>query len=382
MKGTTLLPAAVIGSYPVPEWLGRMRNDWYAGRISRRHLDEAHEMAIKAAVLDQQLVGLDIISDGELRRDNDIDYLLARISGVEIRQRAKVDYFDYYDAAVASPLPASDRLGLVDDFRFVRQLTKLPVKVSITGPFSLARRIDDTAYPDHGDLVRALAQVLAEEAGRLAEAGAAILQIDEPFLAGRPEEIELAVEAINIVTAGARVSWSLHVCYGNRYARPLWEGHYDFLFPLVKQTNVDLLALEFARTGDDDLRLLEQNGWDRGLGLGVIDVKSEQVESADLVAARIRRALRVVSPDRLVINPDCGLRHVPLPIARAKLAAMVAGAAQVRAELAAAPESGNGPVGPAAGDASPASATKAGESAPADTDGNGGRATASPERRG
>jgi 5-methyltetrahydropteroyltriglutamate--homocysteine methyltransferase len=333
INGTTPLPATVIGSYPVPEWLGRMRNDWYAGRISRRHLDEAHEMAIKAAVLDQQLVGLDVLSDGELRRDNDVDYLLARVTGVEIRQRAKVDYFDYYDAAVSRPLPASDSLGLVDDFRFVRQLTELPVKVSITGPFSLARRIDDTAYRDHGDLVRALAKILAEEAGRLAAAGAKILQIDEPFLAGRPEEIELAVEAINMVTAGADVSWSLHVCYGNRYARPLWEGHYDFLFPLVKQTNVDLLALEFARTGDDDLRLLSEHGWDRGLGLGVIDVKSEHVESADLVAARIRRALRVVPPERLMVNPDCGLRHVPLAVARAKLAAMVAGAARVRAEL-------------------------------------------------
>ncbi len=332
-NGTRLLPATVIGSYPVPEWLGRMRNDWYAGRISKRHLDEAHDMAIKAAVLDQQLVGLDVISDGELRRDNDVDYLLARINGVEIRPRAKTDYFDYFDAAVTRPLHASDDLGLVEDFRFVRQLTDLPVKVSITGPFSLARRIDDTGYSDNGELVRALARTLAAEAGRLAAAGAQILQIDEPFLAGRPEEVELAIEAINLVTEGAEVSWSLHVCWGNRYARPLWEGHYDFLFPLVKQTDVQMLALEFARTGDDDLRLLEQHGWDRGLGLGVIDVKSRQVESADLVAARIRRALRVVSPDRLVINPDCGLRHVPLDIAQAKLAAMVAGVAQVRAEL-------------------------------------------------
>jgi 5-methyltetrahydropteroyltriglutamate--homocysteine methyltransferase len=368
ITGTTLLPATVIGSYPVPEWLGRMRNDWYAGRISRRHLDEAHEMAIKAAVLDQQLVGLDIISDGELRRDNDIDYLLARINGVEIRQRAKVDYFDYYDASVTKALPPSDSLGLVSDFQFIRQLTDLPVKVSITGPFSLARRIDDTAYADHGELVRALARILAAEAARLADAGATILQIDEPFLAGRPEEIELAVEAINIVTAGAQVSWSLHVCYGNRYARPLWQGHYDFLFPLVKHTNVDLLALEFARTGDDDLKLLDQNGWDRGLGLGVIDVKSEQVESADLVAARIRRALRVVSPERLVINPDCGLRHVPPAVALAKLDAMVAGAAQVRTELAAAQEASNGPVRPGGGCGGSGS--------------NGARTSPRPQRRG
>jgi len=335
---TVLLPTTVIGSYSVPEWLGQLRNDYYRHRISRRYLDEIHEMAIKAAVMDQQQAGIDIVSDGELRRDNDVDYLLARIPGVEIPRPDKADYFDYYDATVSQPLPAPGRanLGLAEDFRFVRQLTGQPVKLSITGPYSLAHRIrtvSDGAYADRADLVRALARVLAAEAAELARAGARMLQIDEPFLAGYPEDVGLAIEAVNIVTAAVDASWTLHVCYGNRYARPLWEGHYDFLFPAVKEANVGQLALEFARTGDEDLGLLEQHHWDRGLGLGVIDVKTEQVESSDLVAARIRRALRFVAPEKLVINPDCGLRHLLPDIARAKLAAMVAGAALVRAEL-------------------------------------------------
>jgi len=337
-----LLPTTVIGSYSVPEWLGQLRNDYYRHRISRRYLDEIHEMAIKAAVMDQQQAGIDIVSDGELRRDNDVDYLLARIPGVDIPRPDKADYFDYADATVSQPLPMPGRanLGLAEDFRFVRQLTGQPVKLSLTGPYSLAHRIrtEGGTYPDRADLVRALARVLAAEAAELARAGAQVLQIDEPFLAGYPEDVGLAIEAVNIVTEAADVSWTLHVCYGNRYARPLWEGHYDFLFPAVKQANVDQLALEFARTGDDDLSLLEQHHWDRGLGLGVIDVKSHQVESPELVAARIRRALRVVAPDKLVINPDCGLRHLPPGIARAKLAAMVAGAAQVRADLGTRPE--------------------------------------------
>jgi 5-methyltetrahydropteroyltriglutamate--homocysteine methyltransferase len=335
--GGRLLPTTVIGSYSVPEWLGRLKNDFYQRRISQRYLDEIHEMAIKAAVVDQQRAGLDIVSDGELRRDNDIDYLLARIPGVEIPQRAKADYFDYYDAILRRPLPHQDgeSLGLAGDFLFVREQTDLPVKVSLTGPFSLARRIRNEAYPDHADLVRELALMLAAEAGELARAGATMLQIDEPFLAGSPEDVAVAIEAVNIVTAGADVSWSLHVCYGNRYARPLWEGHYDFLFPAVKQTSVDVLALEFARTGDSDLVLLEQHDWDHALGLGVIDVKTPRVETPEQVAARIRRALTFVPPERLVINPDCGLRHLPPDIARAKLAAMVAGAALVRGELSA-----------------------------------------------
>jgi 5-methyltetrahydropteroyltriglutamate--homocysteine methyltransferase len=332
-----LLPTTVIGSYSVPEWLGQLKNDYYRHRISRRYLDEIHEMAIKAAVLDQERAGIDIVSDGELRRDNDVDYLLARIPGVEIARPDKGDYFDYYDASIGGPLPPPGRanLGLAEDFRFVRQLTDRPVKLSVTGPYSLARRIGDPAgaYPGHAGLVRALAGQLAAEAAELARAGARVLQIDEPFLAGYPEDVGLAVEAVNIVTGGADVTWILHVCYGNRYARPLWEGHYDFLFPAVQEADVDQLALEFARTGDDDLGLLKQHHWDRGLGLGVIDVKTERVESPDLVAARIRRALRFVAPDKLVINPDCGLRHLQPDIARAKLAAMVAGAAIVRAEL-------------------------------------------------
>jgi 5-methyltetrahydropteroyltriglutamate--homocysteine methyltransferase len=331
-----ILPTTVIGSYSVPEWLGQVKNDLYRHQISRKLFDEIHEMAIKAAVLDQERAGIDIVSDGELRRDNDIDYLLASMPGVDIAQRDKADYFDYFDAAVHQPLPASGHasLGLAEDFRFVRQLTDRPVKLSLTGPLSLARRIrGEGAYSDVADLVRALARVLAAEAAELARAGAQVLQIDEPLLAGYPEDIVTAIEAVNIVTAGADVSWILHVCYGNRYARPLWEGHYDFLFPAVKQANVDQLALEFARTGDDDLSLVQQHHWDRCLGLGVIDVKTEQVESPELVATRIRRALRFVAPQNLVINPDCGLRHLPPAVARAKLAAMVAGTALVRAEL-------------------------------------------------
>jgi 5-methyltetrahydropteroyltriglutamate--homocysteine methyltransferase len=330
-----ILPTTVIGSYAVPEWLGQLRNDYYQRRVSQAALEEIQDMATKAALVDQEHAGIDIVSDGELRRDNDIDYLLARIPGIEISRRDKADYFDYYDARVTRPLPdpAGEGLGLAADFRFISDLTDKPVKVSLTGPFSLSRRIRNAGYPDPAELVRALARLLGAEAALLARAGARLLQIDEPFLAGYPEAVGLAVEAVNIVTSGADVSWTLHVCYGNRYARPLWAGHYDFLFPAVNDARVDRLALEFARTGDDDLRLLEQHKWHRGLGLGVIDVKADQVESAEVVAARIRRALKVVAPDRLVINPDCGLRHLAPAVARAKLAAMVDGTALVRAEL-------------------------------------------------
>ena len=329
------LPTTVVGSYSVPEWLERLKTEYYQRRISAQHLSEIHEVAIKAAVKDQERAGIDIVSDGELRRDNDIDYFLARIPGVHIAQRAKSDYYDYYEAQVTAPLPEDDKssLGLAADYDFTRGLTDRPVKFSFTGPFSLSRRLSGSAYADPADLVRALARRLNLEARSLAAAGAVFLQIDEPFLAGYPEQAELAVEAVNIVTDGVPVTWALHVCYGNRYARPSWEGHYDFLFPAVLAARVDQLVLEFARKGLEDLRLIKEYSWHSALGLGVIDVKSAAVETPDLVAARIRRALEYVTPDRLMINPDCGLRHLTPEVARGKLHAMVAGTAIVRTEL-------------------------------------------------
>jgi 5-methyltetrahydropteroyltriglutamate--homocysteine methyltransferase len=347
-----LLPTTVIGSFAVPEWLGQLRNDYHQHRISARYLDQATETAIKAAILDQERAGIDIISDGELRRDNDTDYLLAAIPGVRISGPPKADWPDYYEAAADAPLPepaAGDDLGLAAEFGFARQLTDMPLKVSITGPFSLSRRITGHGYAGPAGLVRALARQLRAEAQRLADAGAALLQIDEPFLAGYPEDIALATEAINIVTDVPGVSWTLHVCYGNRYARPLWASHYDFLFPYVNDTPVDRLALEFARQGDEDLRLLERYHWDRELGLGTVNVKSGQVETLEVVADRIRRALRYVPARRLVINPDCGMRQLRPQTAQAKLDVMVAAAAQVRAELEGAGMAGPGGRPPDAG---------------------------------
>lgn len=334
MSEATLLPTTVVGSYSVPQWLERLKDDHLQRRVSAAHLEEVHQVAIKAALKDQEQAGIDVVSDGELRRDNDIDYFLARMPGV-IVDGQKLHYFDYHRTRAEGPLPEPEpgALGLADDYRFTARFTDRPINFSFTGPFSLSRHLGGRRNGSQRDLVLGLARWLNAEARSLVDAGARRLQIDEPFLAGYTDQVELAIEAVNTVVAGVDAAWALHVCYGNRYARPLWEGHYSFLFPAVLHADVDRLTLEFARKGYDDLALLAEYGWDRQLGLGVIDVKNQQVESSELVAARIRRALDVVPADRLVINPDCGLRHMPVDIARAKLSAMVEGAALVRAEL-------------------------------------------------
>jgi 5-methyltetrahydropteroyltriglutamate--homocysteine methyltransferase len=162
------LPTTVVGSYSVPEWLERLKTEYYQRRISAAHLGEIYEVAIKAAVKDQELAGIDIVSDGELRRDNDIDYFLARVPGVHIAQRAKSDYYDYYEAEVTAPLPEDDKtsLGLAADFAFTRTLTDRPIKFSFTGPFSLSRRVTDTASPSRGRCTSATATAMPGPPGR------------------------------------------------------------------------------------------------------------------------------------------------------------------------------------------------------------------------
>ena len=335
-----VLPTSVVGSYSVPEWLERLKNDFYQRRLSYQHLSEICEVAIKAALKDQELTGIDVVSDGELRRDNDIDYLLARIPGIEILNPAKTYYYDYYETVIRAPLPSPEgiALGLAEDFAFTQTQTDRPVKFSFTGPFSLSRRIRNEAYASSGDLVRALAEVLNAEAHRLTGAGATLLQMDEPFLAGYPEQVPLAVKAFNAVFDGIdheKTVCAVHVCYGNRNARPLWEGHYDFLFPRILDANIDQLVLEFARKGYDDLELIKKHVAKNGLslGLGVINVKSHDVETPEEIAARIRRALRVLPPERIMVNPDCGLRNLPSDIALAKLRALGEGTEIVRREV-------------------------------------------------
>jgi 5-methyltetrahydropteroyltriglutamate--homocysteine methyltransferase len=249
------LTTTVIGSWSVPDWLERAKTAAYHGGVSRTQLSDMHDMAIKAVLKDQEVAGIDVVTDGELRRDNDVDHLLARVPGVVAREPVKAFYFDYLDLELQDRIPAvgPGPLGLAADLAFTRTYTERPVRFSMTGPFSLSRRLrtgDGAGYGDsagRAELVLDLARVLNAEANALAAAGAELLQLDEPFLAGYPEHVELAIEAVNVVVADVPVTWALHVCYGNRYARPLWEGHYDFLFPAVLDAAVDQLLLEFAR---------------------------------------------------------------------------------------------------------------------------------------
>jgi len=191
-----LLPTAVVGSYAMPAWLERVKNDYLLRRISRHDLDEIHDMAVKAAIKDQEVAGVDIVSDGELRRDNMIDHFAMRLPGVQIDHASKKFYYDFYDSVIRARMPTA-ALGVVDEFRFLRRFTDRRTKFSVTGPHSLVKRIRNEHYASEEAFALDIARVMNLELRELVKAGATDIQIDEPYYSGFPEDLSWGIKAIN-----------------------------------------------------------------------------------------------------------------------------------------------------------------------------------------
>ncbi|HLG69084.1 MAG TPA: hypothetical protein VK009_01530 [Chloroflexota bacterium] len=324
-----LFTTSVVGSYAVPEWLANVKTDFFQRRVSRSVLDDIHLAALKSAVKDQELAGIDVVTDGEMRRDNSLDYFLVKLPGVEVDNPTKAYYLDFFDTVVRAEVTPGP-LGLVDDLRLVSSLTNHRVKCTITGAFSMLRRLRDEYYGDERRLGLALAQAINAELRRLQEAGCGHIQVDDEYMAGYPEDVGWAVELLNRSLEGIHVKKALHICFGNRYGKPSWAGDYHFLMPSILDAHIDQLLLEFARRGQADLAMFRETPPPFEVGLGVIDVKDPAVETPEIVAKRIIQATSSVRSDKLWINPDCGLRHLSVDVARAKLRAMVDGARLAR----------------------------------------------------
>jgi len=327
-----ILPTTVIGSYSMSTWLERAKNDYLQRKVSRHDLDDMYDAARKAAIKDQEVAGVDVVSDGELQRDNMIDYFAERLPGVQVDLGSKRLYYDFYESVVRSKL-ATGSLGLAEEVRFLKRFTDHHSKVSISGPHALVKRIRNEHYPSEEAFALDLARVMNFELRELARAGATHLQIDEPYYSGFSEDLPWAIKAVNALVDGVNANITLHICYGNRYGKPSFEGSYRYLFPLILDAKVQAISLEFARRGEEDLQLFKEFKVPFALGMGVIDVKTHDVESPGMIADRIRRALDVIPPERLVINPDCGLVHLPRDVAFKKLSAMAEGARLVREDL-------------------------------------------------
>lgn len=333
-----LLPTTVIGSYSLPRWLEVVRKYHENGNLTNSELEEAHDAAVRTAVKDQELAGIDIISDGELRRETMVYFFAKRIKGFQLYGPLKP--IGNLDSSIQMPDPIVNNkiergdLELAKHYKFLRSVTNKSIKVCVTGPHMLAKRAHNQYYKNDRELVFDLAQVLNAELRDLVNAGADFIQIDEPVWVGYPDEVRTwAVEAFNLTVEGIKAKIALHVCYGNYMRQRLFTGTYADLFPAILEVNAAQIVLEFTKFGYETLELFKKYPTDKELGAGVVDVKDLEVETPQQVADRIRQVLNYFPAEKVYLNPDCGLKFVPRDIAFAKLQVLSAGARIVRREL-------------------------------------------------
>jgi len=318
----------VVGSYPVPAWL--------VGNTSRVVLRDAVMTVLKA----QELAGIDVISDGELQRfdpghpetNGMIDYFVSRMEGIRTRfSRSDAQKFrsdrelDYRSvpAGIVERKVREGTLNLPADFQLAQALTTRPLKFTCTGPHMLAKVLTSIHYPCAADLAMDIAEVLRRQ---LEPIDAAVVQLDEANISGHPEEGGWAAAAINHALKGVQTEKAIHVCFGNYGGQTVQKGFWQDLIPFLNLLQVNHVVLEFARRGYDELPVLCDLDPRIGLGIGVVDVKDNEVEKPDLIAQRIERIVRTVGEDRLrYVHPDCGLWMLHRSVAERKLKALVEG---------------------------------------------------------
>ena len=337
-----LLPTTVVGSYPQPGWLvdraklgskvPRVREHelW---RIEGKFLEEAQDDATVLAIRDMERAGIDIVTDGEMRRESYSNRFATALEGVDIENPGKtVNRSGGFSVVprIAGPIR---RRGPVEvrDVEFLRAHTKKKIKITLPGPFTMTQQAQDDHYKDEEALAMAFAAAVNEEMKDLRKAGADVIQLDEPWLQARPDRAaRYGVKAINRALQGVSGTTVVHLCFGYAAAVSSKPSGYSFL-PQLADSAALQISIEAAQPRLDLAVLRELKN--KTVMLGVIDLGTEQVETPQAVAERIRAGLKVVSPERLVLAPDCGMKYLSREAAFGKLQALVEGAAIVRREL-------------------------------------------------
>lgn len=385
-----LFPVTVVGSWPRPPELVRLLRAKQAGEIPEEEFQRAADRAVLEALRAQQRAGVEIVSDGEQRRDNFYSFVVDKLAGVRLMKVSELmDYMkdraryeevlralDVSAFAIKSPIVVERirpkaRLA-VDEVAFLKRHTDRPVKIPLPGPYLLTRSswfegLSDRAYPRPEDLAEDIVALLREEIGALIAAGAEFIQFDEPILSqvvhgaettetfmcaalpARREplaELEFAVALINRTVEGfAGVKFGVHVCRGNWSRREdvLLRGNYGPLLPYLMRMRVDQLVLEFATPRAGELDVFKEYADQKEIGFGVVNPRTDQVETPGEIVARVRQLLRYFSPEKIYLNPDCGFgtfaeRQVnSAAVAERKLAAISEAARRLRAEFGARP---------------------------------------------
>ena len=322
------IATTVVGSYPIPSWL--------AALPSAPNLADALLVVLKI----QELAGIDLLSDGEFSRfdvnhpdtNGMIDYFVAPLAGVATTlSRAELAAFRELRGMSFRAAPAGvvrgplgeGSLNLPAAWQQVRGLSGSPLKFTVTSPYMLAQTLLDRHYGDVRALAAALAEVLRVQ---VVEIDAAVIQVDEANLTGHAEDAGWAHEPINTVLGGVRGEKALHLCFGNYGGQSIQAGEWRALLGFLNALDVDHLVLEFARRGYDELELFNELRPEIALGVGLVDIKDNAVESPDLIARRIEHAVGVLGAERVRwVHPDCGFWMLPRSVADRKLQALVAG---------------------------------------------------------
>lgn len=344
MTTEKLLPTTVVGSYPQPEWL--VKRDSIAGHTVPRIrqtdfwnvagdlLSEAQDDATVLAIRAMEQAGIDIISDGEIRRESYSNRFATALAGIETERPGEIPGRSagttVYVPRVVGPIRRS-RPVQVEDVRFLRRNTDRTIKVTVPGPFTMSQQAVDEHYYDGRVLALAYAAAVNEEVLELFDAGADVVQLDEPWLQARTEQAQdFGIEAVDRALEGVRGVTALHLCFG--YAAMVKEkpSGYTFLKEL-EHCRVQQVSIEAAQP-KLDLNILKQLP-SKTIILGVLDLGDMAIEAPETVAQLIREALKHLPPERLILAPDCGMKYLPREVAYGKLQSLAEGAAKVRLEL-------------------------------------------------
>ncbi len=317
------LLTTAVGSFPKPEYLIKARNRYRKQGISREELEELERQATREWIAFQEQIGLDVLVDGEQYRGDMVEYFAEEWSGFAISGLVRSYGNRYYHKPIIIGPVDRKAPTTVRWWKYAQSLTSRPVKGMLTGPYTLMDWSFDEHYGSRRAACLALARVVHDEAVDLERAGAEYIQIDEPAASVVPEEIDLLIEAMESVTRGLRAKTISHMCYGD----------FTTIYPRILDLPVDQLDLEMANSNYALLRVFQAHPYTKEIGLGVVDVHNHRLESLEEVKAGIRRALEQIPPERVYVDPDCGLKTRTVEEAREKLALVTRATREVKEEM-------------------------------------------------
>jgi 5-methyltetrahydropteroyltriglutamate--homocysteine methyltransferase len=321
------LLTTVVGSYPKPTWLNRAKDllEDEDHSFDDANWEEAADDAARLITNEHERSGLDVVVDGEMRRNEMVEYFAHLIDGYEFNGRVKVWGHNYFDKPSVVDDVQYGGQWLVDEFEFTDAVAGRPVKVPITGPYTLANWSFNECYDDEEALAYDLADLVNEEIANLVEAGAKYIQIDEPALATTPDDHAIVGECLERIVDEIpdEVRTGLHVCYGD----------YSRIYPEMLDYPVDEFDLELCNGNYEQLDVFTEHEFTKDLAMGVTDAHVAEVESVAEIKSNIEKGFEIVPPERLTVSPDCGLKLLPREVAYGKMENMVTAAREVEAEL-------------------------------------------------